>query len=385
MTWNAVPAGRRERCRGLQGKPQKMPELKIALLDWFVDIRESVRGRLPLRAVLAQASILCQAGVAADIAAGNVPDPPHLCSMWAYRWRKPFGISMKNPNKRFKIKASVFKARVKATWKDSIAARYFIIKLCGKDPIQENADEKGLHLNEAGSKNCGTLAFGGVERVELLEHHSQTRERVSLMGWCTSDMSVSGRPASFLDFCLKGKTDAILKDLASPSGNPDQYTFQVAEKGSYRVEHILVYIRRHTLPATEERTRTNDWRMFWMDAAAQHLKEDVLVLLWSRMYVKMDIRGGVTGFMQGCDTDEFGPFEREYLVCEQLQAFWDLRIRGHKGAKHKQTAVYKSVRECVGKHDARAGREVFHTEWVHESVGPACRGRLAKRNFSNVE
>ena len=48
------------------------------------------------------------------------------------------------------------------------------------------ADQKPLHMNEAGSRQTGTFDIGGTEQVKLRACHAASRSRVSLMTTTTS-------------------------------------------------------------------------------------------------------------------------------------------------------------------------------------------------------
>ena len=48
------------------------------------------------------------------------------------------------------------------------------------DPDCKNIDQSPFHVNEAGSKEIGTLALKGCPTVPLIEDHCATRERWSL-------------------------------------------------------------------------------------------------------------------------------------------------------------------------------------------------------------
>ena len=54
--------------------------------------------------------------------------------------------------------------------------RWFILKLCNNDPIHESADQKGFHMNEAGSKLLKTLDCRGTDQVKLVEDLTQQAE-----------------------------------------------------------------------------------------------------------------------------------------------------------------------------------------------------------------
>ena len=82
-------------------------------------------------------------------------------------------------------------------------------------------DQKGIYMNEAGSKNVGMLALDGAEEVPLKEYHAGTRSRVSLMTTVVSqqadvDALEHGLP---LEIMFKGQTEKVLRKLEVPAAS----------------------------------------------------------------------------------------------------------------------------------------------------------------------
>ena len=50
----------------------------------------------------------------------------------------------------------------------------------GYDPHMRTLDQSPFHMNEPGSKVCGTIAMKGAPKIPLLENHGAFRERWSL-------------------------------------------------------------------------------------------------------------------------------------------------------------------------------------------------------------
>ena len=102
--WMVTHVKHRFRRRGLQGRPQKNPEISHALYQWFVDVRGIARSRLRPRLVLAQAQIMQQSINNAKMHAGLQPTPVVLDRKWLSAWCHKWGASLKQPNKRYKVK-----------------------------------------------------------------------------------------------------------------------------------------------------------------------------------------------------------------------------------------------------------------------------------------
>ena len=84
------------------GRKVKAPEVRVALFHWFVDVRESLKGRLPRRLFKLKAQQLY-----ADWLVQNpVPENKKLkfSNKWIKLWENEYGVSLKRPNKRYSIK-----------------------------------------------------------------------------------------------------------------------------------------------------------------------------------------------------------------------------------------------------------------------------------------
>ena len=92
---------------------------------------------------------------------------------------------------------------------------------------------------------------------------------------------------------------------------------QWAEKGSYREEHILQFLRRWLDPWTEERAARKDYRILMLDVAKSHVSDEVVKFSWTRGYVVLFHYGCTTGVAQVNDTDLHGWLEQLYLEIEQ--------------------------------------------------------------------
>ena len=158
------------------GRPPKAPTLRDNLFEWFCSVRGSVKGRLPLSALRYQAERLRALYIATAAKLLRPVRVPKITSRWLSQFRREKHISLRLPNKRWKIPRHVFMERNQIAWLNNIRVRYWILLATGQEPeCIDNMDQKPFHVNEAGSKYQKTLAFKGGE-VELIELHSATRE-----------------------------------------------------------------------------------------------------------------------------------------------------------------------------------------------------------------
>ena len=76
-------------------------EVWIALFDYFIDVRSTLKGRFPKFMLIAKAkeihSIYCEL----KEKAGEKAEELKFTDKWVDGWCKEYGISLKHPNKRF--------------------------------------------------------------------------------------------------------------------------------------------------------------------------------------------------------------------------------------------------------------------------------------------
>ena len=314
------------RTRGRQGQPFKCPQLGDLLWQWFVDIRASVASKLSPKIVMCKAKELAAKLLAAMRASGCYSAIPDISRMWFLRWKRNHGVVLRKPNARFKCSRDTLKLRLRAMWLNLIRVRHLASRLLGNDLSLRiwGIDEKPLHFNEGGSKCIGTLEIAGAKEVRLKENHAATRQRVSLMTSVTSDPMVARSFANMpLEILFKAKTDWKCRGLRPEPGM--KFSFAWSDKGSYRGEHILQYLRLWLDPWTELRAAKGDWRILLLDEARSHCGDEVVALCHERGYCCLYHYGCTTGVAQVNDTDLHAEFSAVYIDFEQ-QAFHDQQL-----------------------------------------------------------
>jgi len=182
-------------------------------------------------------------------------------------------------------------------------------------------DQKPFHFNESGSRIHKTLHWKGVPEVPLKECASAVRCRWTACTWTSS------RIARFEEYpplealfkggeIIQGNMDDMLMSLRAGGdhGELSFFSAQVCPKGSYRVEHVVSFLRTHL----EEAGPGRRWRIILADFYGPHADDAVFDLCWSRMYVILLIGGGVTGILQVPDTHLHAPLSRRYQDLEML-------------------------------------------------------------------
>ena len=108
-------------------------------------------------------------------------DVPQIDAQWVRRWCWEHSISLRKPNKRLKCSWSVLCQRMGFMWLNIIRVQALAALLHERRMEFFCADQKPLHMNEAGSRQTGSFDIGGTEQVKIRACHAASRSRVSLM------------------------------------------------------------------------------------------------------------------------------------------------------------------------------------------------------------
>ena len=195
------------------------PMLREALFDWFLSVRASVAARIPPKLVMHKAKMIATEMLGEMRRTGQFVRLPVIDRKWLSRWKRDYGISLRKPTKRYKVKRSVLVGRLRAMWLTNVRIRALALVCLGFDLPIYGFDQKGIFMNEAGSKNVGMLALEGEMNVALKENHAATRNRVSIMTTVVSTQSgldaiEHGLP---IEIVFKGTSDRLLKDMEMPA------------------------------------------------------------------------------------------------------------------------------------------------------------------------
>jgi hypothetical protein len=355
--WVLVPKALRYRKRGGQGRPEFVPELGPTLYQWFVDIRKTVRGRLSPRLVETMARQLQTKIIRAVLNAQKVPHRVVINRKWRYKWQYNYKVSLRKPSIKYKASKSKVAQYLLVYWSNLLAVRFFFKQVFHIEPVHEQYDQTGKHLNEASSKNMPTLTSNAESSFAIIDNFAQSRQRVSYMTATFSDLdgaaefpspSMQANACSEheprlvpLELCFKADSDRLLRTLVAQ--DPSRFTTQVAPFGSYREGHVLTFLERHLPVWSKEREEKNDYRILGLDAYRAHQGQQVIDLAWSRGYLAgegLQIPPHCTGIVAGPDTDLHSWFEKELLELQMLSAHQQLELRPHTVPKETHQNMF---------------------------------------------
>ena len=299
------------------GRHRKAQELREALFSWFVGLRKLVKGRFPMSLLKQQAKYLQEKALVAAARENISVDLPDVSNEWIRQWRKEFHVSLRKPTRKFKVPRSVFNERCRITWCNVYRARLLVFLLLGYEPEVDGFDQTPFHFNESGSKCKATLDFTGSNDIGLRELHTATRSRWSATTYTSSDPTFFDESGiTPLEYMFKGGS-GVLKDVQSYLDGlrvgehidfMKNVTVATSDKGSYNLDDVLRFLRRHLRPWGPGRK----WRILLADAFSAHLCEAVRQLCFTRGYLLVYIGGGCTCTMQVNDTHLHHPLSRGY-------------------------------------------------------------------------
>ena len=195
MCYGSKPHGKRLRCPG-QGKHAHCQWVRDSLFEWFVSMRYAIDwrkynnslrscgrykaiGRFPIFLLRQKAKQFFQDYLRVSLTAVAAKVPKGMMTDWKWlkRWSCDYGLSVRAPNRKFKVPKWLLEERLVIWWLNLARVRALCQECHKYDPEQENWDQTPFHRNEVGSQNAPTLAIAGSISVPLIEGHSDTRQR----------------------------------------------------------------------------------------------------------------------------------------------------------------------------------------------------------------
>jgi len=94
------------------GRKKSVPEVREAMYEWFIDIRSSLKARLPKSMFKAQCKIVYEQWLSQQ--EEEIPEEKKIVfsNKWIRGWMHEYNVSLRKPNKRFQIKQADREERI---------------------------------------------------------------------------------------------------------------------------------------------------------------------------------------------------------------------------------------------------------------------------------
>ena len=233
-TLSTEDAGKqRKRAEG-GGRKAKVPEIRVAMFQWFIDVRTALKGRISLKFFQWKCKQLHQAHIEYKEHEGEtVTDEERNLNFswtWVYSWMQQYRVSLKRPNKRYALPQAVRKKIIVQFLKNIWHLRHYFLKDMASNLWYGRGggggDQMPLHRSEQTSRT--TMNFAGVETY-VKEDYMLSRERVTVY---TQISSQADAPTPAPDFVFKVMGQRV--KLNPPPGVHIQWIPSV----TFRLEHI---------------------------------------------------------------------------------------------------------------------------------------------------
>ena len=128
---------------------------------WFIDIRSSLKARLPKSMFKAQCKTFHEQWLSQQKKKVSEEKKIVFSNKWIREWMQKYNVSLCKPNKRFQIKQADREEHIFEYLKNIWTERKFFIDNLRVDPPIINGDQMPLHWNESASQR--TLNFTGLD------------------------------------------------------------------------------------------------------------------------------------------------------------------------------------------------------------------------------
>jgi hypothetical protein len=136
-------SGREKKRQRGGGRHYKLSVLRQELFEWFLARRASTSS------LVTQARILRDAIIVTALKRKVRVNVPVLNRMWFLRWRREYQVSLRLPNRWWKVKAWILHERVVISWLNAIRWRRLCYLAFGYEPVVEGFDQKPMHSTSA--------------------------------------------------------------------------------------------------------------------------------------------------------------------------------------------------------------------------------------------
>ena len=242
---------------------------------------------------------------------------PFLTPRWFKEWRKEYGLSLRKPNRKYKVPKKLLASRFETMILNVARVRAAAEELLGYDPHILNWDQSPFHHNESGTTCTKTLAVKG-SIVPLIEGHDDSKARWTAnlcVSSDTQDLRENGPPPAEFMFRGGDNIKANLEAHVLSKGYASWVSTATSEKGSYRLADVVEFLKTH-LREPKSSSPQWRWRILMADDHSPHKADAVRRLAWQRGWVMIVHGGGTTPVAQPVDTDLNQHVKRFYMALE---------------------------------------------------------------------
>ena len=161
-----VDPQRRLRAVAVNGtRPQKLPDLGEELFQWWVDMAETLRSRVPSSSLLAQASVIVEDARRYRELSAERGEPLSKCQLpcfswdsrsattWLCRWRKQFDLTPQTVNAKYKVSFAKRERRIGVAWRNACRLLVLHEEMFGPGLLVfMSLDEKPFYFNAIGAE-----------------------------------------------------------------------------------------------------------------------------------------------------------------------------------------------------------------------------------------
>ena len=135
----------------------KALEVREAMLEWFINIRKTLKGRLLIRMFRSK----CQPFYLVCLEQQPVPiaedEQLQFGKHWIRDWMSEYNVSARKPNKRYSSKMEHRMVRIQDHLKNIMMVRKYFLDTYGIGPPIINGEQMPLHRNERASQRTLSL------------------------------------------------------------------------------------------------------------------------------------------------------------------------------------------------------------------------------------
>ena len=180
------------------GRKLTIPDVRKDLFEWSVDIRGTLKARLPRKMFTMQCKFFYEQWLAQQ--PDEVPEDEKITfsNHWIHNWMSEHGVSLRHPNRRFQIMQADREERIFEYLKNIWTVRKCFIENFGVDPPVLNGDQLPLHRNESSTQKI--LNFTGLDTYVKENHFFQKNELLFTLKFAVTLKSHLNQ-----NLCLKAK------------------------------------------------------------------------------------------------------------------------------------------------------------------------------------